>query len=156
MNKVKLIADITKRQQSYWEKVDALYASALKKNYHARQCFDLKEPPVQSELPTDDWLEISRLIDTVRELEQFKAFVKAQKRGAKEEASEIEELPELLELQDVVIFGEEDPCPAKTVENDAQQGFIKFGKKENEDRVITFSLPDLDSQPCGLPEDTSL
>ena len=45
---------------------------------------------------------------------------------------------------------------AKSGENDAQQGFIKFGKKENEDRVITFSLPDLDSQPCGLPEDTSL
>ena len=84
MNKVKLIADIAKRQDIYWAQINELYASALKKNYETRQVFDLKLAPYQTAMPTNDWLEISRLVGAVEELENFKTYIKSQKRGVKE------------------------------------------------------------------------
>ncbi len=88
MNKNKIIEDISARQNDLWSQVEALYSEAIRKNYNARQSFDLKTIPSISELPVDCWIEISRLVGLLTEWESFKEKVKAHKRVSEKTESE--------------------------------------------------------------------
>jgi len=136
MNKIKLIADISKRQQSYWDQVNALYNEALEKNYKARKDFDMKVVPYQSSLPAEDWLEISRLIESIKSLEDLKDFVKAQKRGAKEDTDSNDEEVSLPEVAEVI--NDIGSLATSKVESKPLQGFIKFGDVEPVETTLEF------------------
>ena len=88
MNKNKIIEDISARQNDLWAQVETLYSEAIKKNYSARQSFDLKAIPSVAELPVNCWVEISRLVGLLTELESFKEKIKAHKRVSGKPESE--------------------------------------------------------------------